>query len=798
MKLFVLNSKPSDPNGYIFQALVRALLRQEQLELVVLDPQDLTQVPSDPERQALLVYGGEELHRIPSRLLQAPFGRRAIWFTEDPYEQELNRTHAPLFQCVFSNDSGSVMGYSAARHLPLAADPRCLPPGAGGKPSRLAFFSGMAWPNRKALLTDLVQAWPEAAQLDLHLVANPVVEAQGGHGALGAGLRFQAPIPISEFCLRAADSLCTLVIGRDFSGSGHHRYARSPGPRLFEAGLTGSCQLVHAAEIPEMPADLEEGRHYLRFHNLASLIDLLREAQANPDRFQAIGATMAASIGRQHTYDQRAQQLVAALRQCQPEPLTLPATAATAPQRLLFVSHEQSKPGFHHGGAGLCLDQIVATAPAGSDVRVLCRSGDDGHRFELLDGNGAVVGGFRCQQRVDEFSLHHSELEGHLQRLLSAWQPQVVHVNHLIGFTAALLPLARRAGARTLITLHDYFVLCDSWNLLDADHRFCDISSFFDPRCHHCTALRRPGHAGVDPMHRRVVMAEALAHVHRVIVPSAAAESQLRRVFPHLPATTVIEPAPPPPAKPLAAASGPELVVLVAGNLAANKGYHDLKTILQHVEQLRLPVQLRVLGRVDSWIQKDLAQFSSVELLGRYTPAEFSTRASGCDLALFLSPWPETYCITFDEWRNSGRACLYYAIGALAEAHRQIGLHPASRGLAAGDVSGVVAELITACTPAGLQHLRQTIAPAATATAGASFAERHWLLYRQVLSEQPTSQPLPWHSKPDQRWLTQAPLPSAAPALQGRALWRARLRHLVYRLPGGHRAAALWRRLRGG
>ena len=58
--------------------------------------------------------------------------------------------------------------------------------------------------------------------------------------------------------LRASNSLCTLVVGRDFSGSGKHNYARSPGPCLFEAGITGSCQIVHAAEIPDMPKGMEE------------------------------------------------------------------------------------------------------------------------------------------------------------------------------------------------------------------------------------------------------------------------------------------------------------------------------------------------------------------------------------------------------------------------------------------------------------------------------------------------------------------------------------------------------------
>lgn len=803
MKLFVLNSKPADSNGYILQGLMRALRRAHRGELYLIDPVDLGQVPSDPDRQALLVYGGEELHRLPPEQLRRSFARRAVWFTEDPYERGPNRLHAELFQCVFTNDSGSVQAYPAARHLPLAAAPDLLPDLPAALPSRLAFFSGTAWPNRKRLLAQLQQATEDPAALDLHLVANTVVENTPGAQGLAAGLQFSPPIPISEFSLRAARSLCTLVIGRDFSGSGAHLFSRSPGPRLFEAGFTGSCQLVHAGEIAEMPADLEEGQHFLRFHTLHDLLELLAAARQRPQRFQAIGAAMAARIRSHHTYDQRARVLLEALGQCPPEPIHVPA-ADQQPLRLLFLSHEQARPGFHHGGAGLCLQAILGATPSHVQVRVLCRAGDDGRRFELFDGQGALVGGFRCRHRVDEFSLHHPEFEAQVAALLAEWQPQLVHVNHLIGFTPAVLPLARRAGARVVLTLHDYFVLCDSWNLLDAQQHFCAIDSFYDSRCVGCTAARRSQFVAADPLQRRVVMAEALAHVHQLIVPSAAAEAQLRGVFPHLPAAAVFEPTAAGPAQPLSPAQGEELVVLLPGNLAANKGFHDLWRILEEVELLDLPVRFRVLGRVDGWIRRQLGAHPRVELAGPYGPGEFADRSSGCDLALFLSPWPETYCITFDEWARTGRACFFVAIGALAEPHRQRGLHPASRGFKPHAVSALVAALIEAATPAGLSRLRRShpLAPFALRGSGSEgagdFAQRHWQLFAQVLQRPQPDQPLPWRSRPHQRWVGAAASAGHVPPLRGRALWRARLRRLAYALPGGHRLARLWRRWRGG
>ena len=786
MKLFVLNSKPFDPNGYIFQSLIRALCRRHDLNLQVIRSDELRKIPIDPHNQSLLIYGGEELNKIPREYIQRPFGRRAIWFTEDPYETNRNKESATLFQVVFTNDTGSLNNYQRAFHLPLAADSDLIPRFSQFSPQKLMFFSGTAWPNRKVLLSTLLDHWSNTNVFDLHLVANPFVEQQISRKGLHQLLRFEEPIAISEFSLRAANSLCTLVVGRDFSGSGQHTYARSPGPRLFEAGITGSCQLVHASEIPDMPDGLEEGRHYLRFRSTDQLLDLLRQAQSNPEPFRVIGRSLSAEIQSQHTYDQRAAVVVDSLLQCDPEVAF--STDPLPKSRALFISHEQTRPGFQHGGAGLCLDEIVSATPDDVDLRILCRTGDDGHSFMILDRHGGRVGGFRCRKKVDEFSLHHPEFEDRIQSLLTEWQPQLVHINHFLGFTPAILPLARNAGARTSITLHDYYTICDSWNLLDSQHEYCGINNFFDERCQSCCANRRAHFRAVDPIRRRVNMAEALAHAHVVIFPSLSAKQKVCELMPHLSFTKVIEPVVPQSHCKVNAGDGADLIVLIPGNLAVNKGYLELRRIIEQSNDLGLSIKFRVLGRVEGWIQNELDKIENVDLLGSYDKSSFFRKAEGTDLALFLSPWPETYCITFDEWKCTGRPCFYYSMGALAEAHRQHGLHHASASFSAKDRDGIVNALIEASTPRGLQQLREpsnSIQPLSNTN---NFGLQHWSLFSQLMISSMDAPSIRWPRCTHQPWVDDH---------EDKALFtpRQRLKSLIYRAPGCHKLAALWRRL---
>ena len=788
VKLFVLNSKNSDPNGYIFQALIRALGRRTDIQLHVVRGSDLKQIPIDPSNQSLLVYGGEELHQIPEEHLKRPFGRRAVWFTEDPYEVRRNQASARLFQAVFTNDSGSLEAYRAASYLPLAADPNFIPKRPYCEQENLLFFSGTAWPNRKKLLNTLLERWPNSETFDFHLVSNTFVEQQLCLQSSHYHLRFEEPISISDFCLRASNSLCTLVVGRDFSGSGQHCYARSPGPRLFEAGITGSCQLVHAEEIPDMPLGLIEGQHYLRFSTAEQLIDLLRQAQINPEPFREIGFALASEIQSRHTYEQRAALLVESLQQCKPEEAI--STEPLSRLRVLFISHEQTKPGFQHGGAGLCLDQIVEAAPDDVDVRILCRSGDDGHCFIIFDRYRKRVGGFRCSQIVNEFTLHHPELEDFIQSVLAEWQPHLVHVNHLLGFTPKILLLARNAGARTLITLHDYYAICDSWNLLDNLHRFCGINQFFDDRCLACCTSRRPQFRSVDPIRRRVVIADALAQVQAVIVPSLAAKSQLLAVLPHLPAMHVIEPVFNQSTLNLSPGRGSDLIVLIPGNLSINKGFLELRRIIRQINDLGLPVKFHILGRVEAWIEKELASIANVKMLGIYDNLSFAAKASGADLALFLSPWPETYCITFDEWKRCGRACFFYSIGALAESHRHKGLHQASACFAPEDFDGLMSALIQATTPAGLRRLREPSSEVNQCTLGPDFADQHWSLYRHILNQSTHLSAISDSPSTIQSWVDEN-LNSPCPTK------RQRLKTFVYSLPAGYKLVALLRRLFG-
>jgi glycosyltransferase involved in cell wall biosynthesis len=102
-------------------------------------------------------------------------------------------------------------------------------------------------------------------------------------------------------------------------------------------------------------------------------------------------------------------------------------------------------------------------------------------RFLVTWGNGALVDAFTA--------------------MLDRVQPDLVHVQHLMGLPTQLLDLVRARGLPYVVTLHDYWWVCANANLLtNYSHESCA-----GPRgylnCTHCVVARaqRPALWGVTP-----------------------------------------------------------------------------------------------------------------------------------------------------------------------------------------------------------------------------------------------------------------------------------------------------------
>ena len=107
-----------------------------------------------------------------------------------------------------------------------------------------------------------------------------------------------------------------------------------------------------------------------------------------------------------------------------------------------------------------------------------------------------------------------------------------------------------------------------------------------------------------------------------------------------------------------------------------------------------------------------------------------------------------------------------------------------------GDLDALICALTLASTSAGVQHLRQPITEIREPNQNTGFGSKHWSLFRQLLITPMNLSEIQLSPSQYHKWVDDHAVSSVLTARQ-------RFVSFIYRLPGGHRLGALWRRIRG-
>jgi Glycosyl transferases group 1 len=221
-----------------------------------------------------------------------------------------------------------------------------------------------------------------------------------------------------------------------------------------------------------------------------------------------------------------------------------------------------------------------------------------------------------------------------------------------------------------------------------------------------------------------------------VLVASSASTAILTRMFPRL-RDRIVRLAPPigraPPAPGSAARSGDKtLNVALLGNFSRNKGGDTLFELFRKAEAL--PIVFHVFGRVDP--EYTLVEFlgGRVRTHGIFEPGQLPEALSSCQVALFLSPWPETYCITLSEAQTQGLVPIVTALGGQAErvVDGKNGFHVPVND--AGSVFAILERLLD--SPELLENL-QGNQPVPAGSSSEDFIGQLTTIYRNLLADRP-------------------------------------------------------------
>ena len=145
----------------------------------------------------------------------------------------------------------------------------------------------------------------------------------------------------------------------------------------------------------------------------------------------------------------------------------------------IIVCSNVYPPRFVGGAELIAHQQAKALRDAGNEIIVF--SGEIGgrlKRYECVREKYDTLDVFRIglsheDYRPERVNFFHRRVEERFIALLDGFSPDVVHMHNIVGLSAGLIGLSKRAGAKTVVTLHDYWGFCPRNTLLDNSGKIC-------------------------------------------------------------------------------------------------------------------------------------------------------------------------------------------------------------------------------------------------------------------------------------------------------------------------------------
>ena len=365
-------------------------------------------------------------------------------------------------------------------------------------------------------------------------------------------------------------------------------------------------------------------------------------------------------------------------------------------QRLPVPDARDTRGGSDHRLAGPPVLKILATPPSprfgGVPTQLLHRFR---HEEELcgaallfpLDHEGKhlrlAVGRGGRRYAVDLPLASGPAHEGLVQAAATAcrWLGiDLVHLENLAPLSPSVALGLAGNGRRLILTLHDFFAFCRRPHLVEEPHkRFCHYSRDLD-RCARCLSVDSPTTPDGQARWRRSAAVLA-ASTAALVFPSDFLARKYSDLLGFAPQQRhyVIPPAVPDPDPLPHRRPGRRhgLRFAFVGGTRVVKGWRVLVDLVHRLETAGAGglFDLIVLGGGDPAGSADSVRSPRVRVRGHYRSGRLPhlLRLHGIDLALLLSPVPESYGLALDECRWAGVPVLAFNHGALGQRIRATG-----------------------------------------------------------------------------------------------------------------------------
>lgn len=288
---------------------------------------------------------------------------------------------------------------------------------------------------------------------------------------------------------------------------------------------------------------------------------------------------------------------------------------------------------------------------------------------ELIDGELQTIETHALSRTIDPVSHRSDEYDRLVLDILYRYSISLLHIRHIAWNSLGLAESACSIGIPVVYSVHDFYTLCPSINLVNGDRKYCG------GRCTEGGSECQVGlwpQGSIPPIKNRFIhrwhdMFNAfLQYCDRIITTSPSAVSIFGSVYPDaVQRMSIIKHGRDllkcTPLEHKSVATGEKIKVLVPGNIGINKGALLIKEMAELDKESRF--EFHILGNAISTIHHIGVHH------GEYERATFSEKVNAIapHVGVVLSICPETYCHTLTEMWSCGIPVFGMDLGAVGD-----------------------------------------------------------------------------------------------------------------------------------
>lgn len=239
-----------------------------------------------------------------------------------------------------------------------------------------------------------------------------------------------------------------------------------------------------------------------------------------------------------------------------------------------------------------------------------------------------------------------------------------VHIHSLVSYELAdlknLTDIVARSGAMFDFTVHDYTPICPRITMADWGGAYC--ASPAESYCELCISRDGTPFGQVDIHEWRASYLTVLQSARRIIVPDSDVRDRLAKYRPEVVDSVLVRPHFEPSSPDVvlqrhlwqsAKGHNPVRRVGVIGAIGPHKGSRVLFATAAAALEEALPLEFILYGYCD---MEEMSSLPNLRIKGRYDDDKIDSilKDDPCDVMLYLSIWPETYCYSLTiAFRNS-------------------------------------------------------------------------------------------------------------------------------------------------